>query len=84
MLLDFLRLGWKQISLAYHLQGFASDVPFMALKSSGFKQVVYKSTTKQGTLLDHIYVSNTPQLWQSGVVPTYYSYHDAVLFFLIN
>ena len=44
----------------------------------GFQQLVNFFTTEGATILDHVYVVNSLHA-QVKKVPTYYSYHDAVL-----
>lgn len=46
--------------------------------SAGFKQVITSPTTTSGTLLDHIYVSDTLLHYACGTLNTYYSYHEPV------
>ncbi len=43
-----------------------------------YHQVITKPTTKNGTLLDHIYVKPSPDQYRAEVLSTYYSYHDPV------
>ncbi|XP_062581095.1 uncharacterized protein LOC134242909 [Saccostrea cucullata] len=48
------------------------------MKEQNFKQLVSFSTTEGGTILDHVYVSSSIEV-EVYQLPTYYSYHDAVL-----
>ncbi|XP_066290966.1 uncharacterized protein [Branchiostoma lanceolatum] len=48
------------------------------LKTHGYVQVIEDPSTAKGTLLDHIYMSSVVPLVKSGVIQTFYSYHDAV------
>ncbi|XP_058496018.1 uncharacterized protein LOC131466640 [Solea solea] len=45
----------------------------------GFCQIVTKSTTEKGTLIDHIYIKQADNGAESLVLPTYFSDHEAVL-----
>ena len=47
------------------------------MSSKGFVQSVRIPTTEQGTLIDHMYVKGCTGL-KLSVVPTYYSYHEAI------
>ena len=42
----------------------------------GFKQMVSKPTHDSGTIIDHIYVSQTVNTMQTDVTDCYYSDHD--------
>ena len=48
------------------------------LESRGYAQVIEDATTDKNTLLDHIYLSPPQRCVQSGVLRTYYSYHNPV------
>ncbi|CAH2245717.1 Hypothetical predicted protein [Pelobates cultripes] len=48
------------------------------LHSRGYTQLVWAATTEGNTLLDHIYISRVQHCLQSGVLHSYYSYHDPV------
>ncbi|CAH2248135.1 Hypothetical predicted protein [Pelobates cultripes] len=48
------------------------------LHSRGYTQLVWAATTEKNTLLDHIYISRVQHCLQSGVLHSYYSYHDPV------
>ena len=51
------------------------------LLSHGYKQVISEPTTcdQNGKTLDHLYISHTfEQNYQSGTIPTHFSYHDAI------
>lgn len=52
-------------------------------KNKNYRQLVNLSTTEGGTILDHVYVSSAIQVDVSQL-PTYYSYHDALLLTLLN
>lgn len=45
--------------------------------SRGFKQYVKEPTTENGTLIDHVYVKGCEYVYVQ-IVPTYYSYHEAI------
>lgn len=47
------------------------------MSEHGYKQCVVNATTEKGTLIDHVYVRGI-DLVQCDVIPTYYSYHEAV------
>ncbi|XP_062601396.1 uncharacterized protein LOC134263100 [Saccostrea cucullata] len=53
------------------------------MSNLGFRQVVNFCTTERGTILDHVYVSGPIQIEVSRL-PTYYSYHDAVVLKLLT
>ncbi|XP_059203438.1 uncharacterized protein LOC131982826 isoform X1 [Centropristis striata] len=46
--------------------------------SRGYSQLVSTATTEKQTLIDHIYISQPECCLQSGVLQSYYSYHDPV------
>ncbi|XP_068069853.1 uncharacterized protein [Danio rerio] len=47
-------------------------------QSQQYQQLITNATTEKQTLLDHIYVSHPDLCMQSGVLHTYYSYHNPV------
>ena len=47
------------------------------MSSKGFVQSVRTRTTEQVTLIDHVYVKDCTGV-KISVVPTYYSYHEAI------
>ncbi|XP_073724526.1 uncharacterized protein [Misgurnus anguillicaudatus] len=47
-------------------------------QSKGYTQLITSATTEKHTLLDHIYISHPDLCLQSGVLQTYYSYHNPV------
>ena len=49
-----------------------------SMDNHGYRQCVSVATTERGTLLDHVYVRNMNDV-HVAVVPTYYSYHEAVI-----
>ncbi|VDH93801.1 Hypothetical predicted protein [Mytilus galloprovincialis] len=52
---------------------------FNFMSSKGFRQLVDSPTTEGGTLIDHVYVYVKGCLdTQIAIIPTYYSYHDAL------
>ncbi|KAK3100323.1 hypothetical protein FSP39_018128 [Pinctada imbricata] len=53
------------------------------MKELGFKQIVKDRTTEQGTLIDHVYISENVQA-SCSIVPTFYSYHEAVAINITN
>ncbi|CAG2199123.1 unnamed protein product [Mytilus edulis] len=57
------------------MKGGRSIQDFMA--SFGFEQLVQEATTEGGTLIDHVYIKSCVKV-QVSVIPTYYSYHDAI------
>ena len=44
-----------------------------------FKQMVNKMTHNSGTIIDHVYVSQTVNTMQTDVTDCYYSDHDFIL-----
>ncbi|CAG2185969.1 unnamed protein product [Mytilus edulis] len=57
------------------LKGFYTVLNFM--QSKGFNQLVNSPTTEGGTLIDHVYVRGCPDI-SVAIMPTYYSYHEAL------
>ncbi|KAK3083914.1 hypothetical protein FSP39_005261 [Pinctada imbricata] len=53
------------------------------MKELGFNQIVKARTTEQGTLLDHVYISESVKA-SCSIVPTFYSYHEAVAINIYN
>ena len=47
--------------------------------SQTFKQMISKSTHDSGTIIDHVYVSQTIHTMQTNVADCYYSDHDFIL-----
>uniref|UniRef100_A0A8W8JJZ6 Endonuclease/exonuclease/phosphatase domain-containing protein n=1 Tax=Magallana gigas TaxID=29159 RepID=A0A8W8JJZ6_MAGGI len=47
------------------------------MSSRGFTQYVDEPTTENGTLIDHVYAKGCEHI-KVQVVPTYYSYHEAI------
>ncbi|XP_062569279.1 uncharacterized protein LOC134231343 [Saccostrea cucullata] len=54
-----------------------------SMLNQGFKQMVDFNTTEGGTILDHVYLSKSLQA-KVEKVPTYYSYHDALMVKIIT
>ncbi|CAG2231657.1 unnamed protein product [Mytilus edulis] len=56
---------------------------FNFMSSKGFRQLVSSPTTEGGTLIDHVYVKGCldPQV---AIIPTYYSYHEALKIVIPN
>ena len=50
----------------------------------GFKQMVNKPTHDSGTIIDHVYVSQTVNTMQTDVTDYYYSDHDCILCLLTD
>lgn len=48
------------------------------MTNKGFNQIVHCKTTEGATTLDHVYLS-APLQSTVEHLPTYYSYHDALL-----
>ena len=48
-------------------------------RSQGFKQMVNKPTPDSGTIIDHLYMSQTLNTMQTDVTDYYYSDHDCIL-----
>ena len=48
-------------------------------RSQAFKQMVSKLTHDSGTIIDHVYVSQTINTMQTDVTNCYYSDHDFIL-----
>ncbi|XP_071169752.1 uncharacterized protein [Mytilus edulis] len=57
------------------LKGYYTVLNFM--QSKGFNQLVNSPTTEGGTLIDHVYVRGCPDI-SVAIIPTYYSYHEAL------
>ena len=49
------------------------------LTLQGFKQMVNKPTHDSGTIIDHLYMSQTLNTMQTDVTDCYYSDHDCIL-----
>ena len=49
------------------------------LRSQAFKQMVSKLTHGSGTIIDHVYISQTINTMQTDVTECYYSDHDFIL-----
>ena len=49
------------------------------LRLQGFKQMINKPTHDSGTIIDHVYVSQTVNTIQTNVTDCYYSDHDCIL-----
>ena len=47
-------------------------------RSQGFKQMVDKPTHDSGTIIDHLYMSQTLNTMQTDVTDCYYSDHDCI------
>ena len=47
--------------------------------SQGFKQMVSKPTHDSGTIIDHVYISQTINTMQTDVADCYYNDHDLIL-----
>ena len=45
----------------------------------GFKQMINKPTHDSGTIIDHVYMSQTLNTMQTDVTDCYYSDHDCIL-----
>ncbi|XP_055370345.1 uncharacterized protein LOC114870002 [Betta splendens] len=57
----------------------SDNKPILELfRSRGYDKVVTDATTEKNTLLDHIFILRPNQCLHSGVMRTYYSYHDPV------
>ena len=48
-------------------------------RSQGFQQMVNKPTHDSGTIIDHVYMSQTLHTMQTDVTDCYYSDHDCIL-----
>ena len=48
------------------------------LKQYGFRQLIQRPTTHQGSLLDHVYFNHNSTTITTEVCDTYYSDHDSV------
>ncbi|VDI54290.1 Hypothetical predicted protein [Mytilus galloprovincialis] len=53
------------------------------MSSKGFRQLVSSPTTEGGTLIDHVYVKGCLDT-QVAIIPTYYSYHEALKIVIPN
>ena len=49
------------------------------LRLQGFRQMINKPTHDSGTIIDHVYVSQTVNTMQTDVTDCYYSDHDCIL-----
>ena len=49
------------------------------LRLQGFKHMIKKLTHDSGTIIDHVYVSQTVSTMQTDVTDCYYSDHDRIL-----
>lgn len=47
------------------------------MSSNGFEQYIESPTTENGTLIDHVYTKGFPHI-EVLILPTYYSYHEAI------
>ena len=57
----------------------ASSTPIKNLmENSGFRQLVTFHTTENRTLIDHVYSTIPSTEIQVSLVPTYFSYHEAI------
>ncbi|XP_063436532.1 uncharacterized protein LOC134717961 [Mytilus trossulus] len=56
---------------------------FNFMSSKGFRQLVSSPTTEGGTLIDHVYVKGCLDT-QVVIIPTYYSYHEALKIVIAN
>ena len=52
---------------------------FTMFRLQGFKQMINKPTHDSGTIIDHIYMSQTLNTMQTDVTDCYYSDHDCIL-----
>ena len=48
-------------------------------RSQGFQEMVNKPTHDSGTIIDHVYKSQTLHTMQTDVTDCYYSDHDCIL-----
>ncbi|XP_062580740.1 uncharacterized protein LOC134242656 [Saccostrea cucullata] len=51
------------------------------MTSNGFRQCLENPTTENGTLIDHVYIKGCPEFHVS-IIPTYYSYHEAIALYI--
>ena len=65
---------------------FNEDVPITLnmhcckmLRLQGCRQMINKPTHDSGTVIDHVYVSQTVSTMQTDVTDCYYSDHDCIL-----
>lgn len=84
--LDLLKTGnQNNIILGDFNEDAKTDGPLQRfLRDQNFRQLVSFSTTEGGTILDHVYVSSSMQIDSLHRLPTYYSYHDALLLKLLD
>ena len=61
-----------------NLLSSASKPIFELFQSKGYEQLITAATTDKNTLLDHIYISRPQCCLHSGLLQTYYSYHNPV------
>ena len=53
---------------------------FAMFRLQAFKQMVSEPTHDSGTIIDHVYVSQTVNTMQTDVTDCYYSDHDFILY----
>lgn len=82
---DFLKINHEDsIILGDFNEDAKSSGPIQRfMREQNFKQIVSFRTTEGGTILDHVYVSSSIQI-EVHRIPTYYSYHDALLLKLVD
>ena len=87
----FMNLMLEIIAQIQHVQtcivgNFNEDVSITSntcrctmFRSQGFKQMVNKPTHDSGTIINHVYVSQTLHTMQTDATDCYYSDHDCIL-----
>ena len=87
----FMNLVLEIIAQIQHVQtcivgDFSEDVSITSnmccctmFRSQGFKQMVNKATHDSGTIIDHVYMSQTLHIMQTDVTDCYYSDHSCIL-----
>ena len=53
-------------------------------RSQGFQQMVNKPTHDRGTIINHVYMSQTLCTMQTDVTDCYYSDHDCILYWITS
>ena len=74
--------GRKLIMGDFNEDIFVSSTIAKLLEQHGFSQHVHTATTEKGTLIDHVYCKDAGDITVE-VVPTYFSFHEAILVLLL-
>lgn len=74
--------GKKLIMGDFNEDIFVSSTIAKLLDQHGYSQFVQTGTTEKGTLIDHVYCKGAGDV-AVDVVPTYFSFHEAILISLL-